>query len=432
MTRSGKLARLALRATTFVLLVALLVPAGGAGAERRKKEKEEQGSGLDRRVAEKLLTAYELFQDDKFDKALAIVDGLARRRNLRPAEIAQIHRFRGYIFVSQGKNEEAAAEFEKALAQKGLDRAAEQVTTYSLAQIHTQLGRYDRALELIETWFASEESPKADAYYLKAMILVQQEDFAAALEPAQRAVEMEPSPRESWLQLLVAIYSNLKDFPNVAATLERLVAVAPGKKQYWIQLAAVQHFLERDARALAALRLAHHGALLNEDRDFRQLGRLLYLRELPYQCATAVEGAVSAGTVTGDADSWRLVANCYIAARENDRALAPLAKAAELAPDGETYMLLGQIHLQAERFEEALDALQKSLAKSKPERRGAVHLLIGVAQLGSDRFDDAERSFRAAQADAKTRRAADSYLTFLEQERARSAQRDALRTAARD
>jgi tetratricopeptide (TPR) repeat protein len=216
----------------------------------------------------------------------------------------------------------------------------------------------------------------------------------------------------------------------VAATLERLVAVAPGRKQYWIQLAAVQHFLERDARALAALRLAHHGALLNEDRDFRQLGRLLYLRELPYQCATVVEGAVSAGTVTGDADSWRLVANCYIAARENDRALAPLAKAAELAPDGETYMLLGQIHLQAERFEEALDALQKSLAKSKPERRGAVHLLIGVAQLGNDRFDDAERSFRAAQADAKTRRAADSYLTFLEQERARSAQRDALRTAS--
>ena len=138
----------------------------------------------------------------------------------------------------------------------------------------------------------------------------------------------------------------------------------------------------------------------------------------------------SAGTVTGDADSWRLVANCYIAARENDRALAPLAKAAELAPDGETYMLLGQIHLQAERFDEALDALQKSLAKSRAERRGAVHLLIGVAQLGVDRFDEAERSFRAAQADDKTRRAADSYLTFLEQERARSAQREALRTAS--
>jgi tetratricopeptide (TPR) repeat protein len=301
--------------------------------------------------------------------------------------------------------------------------------TYSLAQIYTQLGKYDRALELIDAWFATAESPKPDAYYLKAMILVQQEKFRAAVEPAEQAVALSPQPKESWLQLLVAIYGNLKDYPNVAATLERLAAINPGKKLYWVQLAAVQNYLERDARALATMRLAHEAELLNEDKEFRQLARLLYLQELPFQCAKVIEEAMAAGKVAADADSYGLLSNCYLAAREADEALEPLAKAAELSPDGDLYVLLGQIHLQREEFEPALAALEKGLAKAKPERRGSVQLLIGVAQLGSERFDLAERAFRAAQGDERVRRAAESYLKFVAEQRARHEQQAAFRTA---
>ncbi len=92
----------------------------GAGARRSREEKR---IGLDPRVAEKLLEANELLAKDQFDEALAIVDELAKRRKLGPAELAQIHRFRGYIYVNKGMTEQAAAEFEKSLAQNALDRA---------------------------------------------------------------------------------------------------------------------------------------------------------------------------------------------------------------------------------------------------------------------------------------------------------------------
>jgi tetratricopeptide (TPR) repeat protein len=230
---------------------------------------------------------------------------------------------------------------------------------------------------------------------------------------------MTPTPRESWLQLLSAIYSELKDYPSLAATLERLVVLAPAKKQYWVQLAAVLNFLERDDRALATLRVADEADLLSEDRELRQLARLFFLREQPYQCAKVIEEGLAAGTVKPDAEAYRLVSNCYIAARESELALEPLAKAGELAPDGEMYMLLGQMHLQRERFQPALEVLHKALAKSKPEQRGSVNLLIGVAELGAERFDAAERAFHAAQADAKVRRAAESYLKYVKEQRAR-------------
>jgi hypothetical protein len=114
-----------------------------------------------------------------------------------------------------------------------------------------------------------------------------------------------------------------------------------------------------------------------------------------------------------------MLSNCDVAARENERALAPLAKAGELATDGEMYLLLGQMHLQRERFPEALDALNKGLAKATPEQRGSAQLLIGVAQLGSKKLDDAERAFAAAANDAKVGEAARRYLEFVQEQRRR-------------
>ena len=423
-----------LRGIVSTLCCVLLVLAGGAWAASKgdKEKREERTIGLDRLVAEKLLAANELLGEERYDEALAVVDQLAERRKHGPAELAQIHRFRGYIFVNKGMMEKAAGEFEKSLAQDAIDRAAEQAMSYSLAQIYTQLGRYDDALRLIDAWFAGEESPKPDAYYLKAMILVQQERFQEAVEPARIAVEKSREPKESWLQLQVAIYGNLKDYPNVAAVLARLANLNPSKKLYWVQLAAVQNHLERSEQALATMQLARRAELLDEDAEFRQLARLLYLQALPLQCAHVIEEAIEAGDVKPDHDSYGLLSNCYLAAREGDEALAPLAKAAELAPDGEMYLLLGQLHLQREEYEPALEALGRALAKAKPERRGSVQLLIGVAQLGSEHLDEAERAFRAAQSDEKVRRAAESYLKFVQEERLRRQQQQELRTASLD
>ena len=422
-----KTLRFALRALAMLACVAMTAPLARADADPSEESEadarqESRAFGLSPRVAEKLQRAMKHFEADEFDDALEIVDALGRRRGLEPPDVAQIHRFRGYILVSKGDSQGGAAEFEKALAQHALDPFAEQQTTYSLAQIYTQLEKYQQALALIDAWFAAESKPKPDAYFLKAMILVQQKKFPEALAPAKAAVEMSAQPRESWVQLLVAIYIELEDYANVAVNLERLISISPGKKQYWVQLAAVQNHLQQDAKALATLRLADNARILSEDRDFRQLSRLLFLRDIPFQCAQEIETAISAGSVKPDADAYRMLSNCYIAARENERALAPLAKAGELAPDGEMYLLLGQMHLQQERYPEALDALNKGLAKATPEQRGSAQLLIGVAQLGSRRFDDAERAFAAAANDAKVGDAARRYLEFVQEQRRREQQ----------
>jgi tetratricopeptide (TPR) repeat protein len=427
-------AALAFRRLALCAGIALLLVAGAADAQRKKDEvdpkTQPQQGALSKRVAEKLTEANELLQTDQYDAALKVIEELAGRRNLDPLEIAQIHRFRGYILLSKGEMEKVPAEFQKSLDQHALDPLAEQQMTYSLAQIYTQLGKYDQALALINTWFEGEEEPRPDAYYLKAMILVQQEKFKEALPPARAAVEKDKNPRESWVQMLVAIYSQLQDYPNVAENLQRLISMSPQKKQYWTQLAAVQNLIEREAAALATLQLAHTAGLLTDDREFRQLSRLLFLREMPFYCAKVIEQGIEAGKVKADADAYRLMSNCLLASREQDLALAPLEKAGELAPDGEMYMLLGQMHLQRDRFDPALEALRKALAKAKPEQRGSVQLLMGVAQLGQNRYDEAERAFQLASTDKKVRDAAQSYLKFLNDQRMKLQMEEAIKAQA--
>jgi hypothetical protein len=53
-----------------------------------------------------------------------------------------------------------------------------------------------------------------------------------------------------------------------------------------------------------------------------------------------------------------------------------------------------------------------------------------VAQLGAERFDAAERAFLAAQGDEKLRRAVESYLRLVQEQRARRAQQAALPAAS--
>jgi tetratricopeptide (TPR) repeat protein len=369
-------------------------------------------------VAERLLIANSYLEKNRLDDALSVVDELAGMRKLKPADRAQINRFRGYILLAKNDIDGGGRAFEAALAEQALDEGSRQGMIYSLAQIYTQAGKFDRARALMDDWFASAKDPKPEAWFLKAMILVQQEDFRGALEPALKANELSPAPRESWLQLLAAVQFQLQDMEAVAGTLRRLVAAAPGTKRYWVQLATVENSLGKEDAALATLGVARIGDLLNEDKEYRQHARMCFVSELPKCCTETLEDGMASGIVKADAESWQLLANCYIASREIDKALEPLAKAGELAENANGYLLLGQIQLQKERFEAARDALAKARTKAKSEERGQVELLLGIAELGSERYDAAEGSFRVAQADAKTRPAAESYLKHLEQKRA--------------
>jgi hypothetical protein len=96
-----------------------------------------------------------------------------------------------------------------------------------------------------------------------------------------------------------------------------------------VQLAAVQAYLERTRALRHAAARRPRGAA---ERTESQLARLLYLQQLPLQCAKVLED-MGGSRVATDADSLGLLSAATSPRARGEAALAPLARPFE-PPDG--------------------------------------------------------------------------------------------------
>jgi tetratricopeptide (TPR) repeat protein len=240
----------------------------------------------------------------------------------------------------------------------------------------------------------------------------QMQDYDKAVEKVKEAIARSTEPRESWMRMLYALYTEQEDYQKATPILEELVLRFP-KKQYWVQLSLIYGAREDYPRSLAVQQLAYDQGYLTEDKELRRFARTYLFNELPYPAAKVLEEGLESGRIEPDADAYELLANSWIAAREFDRALAPLKKAAELAEGGDLYVRLGQVHLQREQWSEAAAMLEKAIAKGDLKRPGNVELLLGIAHYNSDHFDRAHRYFVRARKYDSVREEADRWITHL-------------------
>src|SRR5262249_47176742 len=113
------------------------------------------------------------------------------------------------------------------------------------------------------------------------------------------------------------------------------------------------------------------------------------------------------------ADSW-------IAAREYKQAMAPLQKAAEMAPNGDLFVRLGQVYVQRQDWGPAANAFQKALEKGGLKDIGATQLLMGIALYSQKQPKEAKTWFQKAAQHDKVKKQADSWIAHIDNELASS------------
>ena len=376
-----------------------------------------KAQAVSRWAFEKLDAAHKLLEQEKYVDVLAVLEDMQRRRGLSDQEQALMWQTYGYVYSSQENYEKAVEAFEKCLDAGGLEPAVVQNITYNMAQLYVILENYDRAIELFEQWFAQAEQPNAGAHYMFAIAYMQKDAFAKAIPHAEQAVAKSPSPKESHLGLLLALYFETKDYAKAVPVLETLVENFP-KETYWKQLSALYTERGDNKKALGALELAYFQGYIDEENELLNLAQLYLYNDVPYRAAQIVEEALASGKVEGDATSWQILADSWLQAREREKALEPLSRAAELAEDGNLYVRLGQLHLGEEQWPAARSALQKALQKGGVRNPGQVHLLLGIAYASERQWDAAERSFKTAAGYADAERMATAWIANLEREKA--------------
>jgi tetratricopeptide (TPR) repeat protein len=369
---------------------------------------------IDARTAKRLVEAREHLMAERYDEAEKAL-GKLRLRSLNPLERAQT--FRIHAFIAYGRSDfDRAREFlKKTIAQEVLSPDDEADVRFMIAQLFLQQERWAEAAEALEHWFTMVESPNSGAYYLLALTYYQLEDLDKAVVPAQKALDLSDEPQEGWLQLLLALRLTLKEYPAAVPLLEELIQRYP-KKVYWMQLSTLHGALGNYEEALVPLQLAYTQDLLTKEEELRRLAELLLFLDLPYRAARVMERGLEKKQIKADAKDYELLSNSWIAAREYERAVEPLERAARLSRGGDLYVRLAQVHIQREKWSEAAAALRQALDKGELANTGDAQLLMGIAYYSQKRPEQALSWFSRARQHEETREEAQTWLSYIERE----------------
>ena len=389
-----------------------------------KKQAEEKGEeeGPKREMTPKdakvLVKAREAYSEEKYDEAEQIL-GKIRLKSATPYTRALVYKMNAYIWYERENPEKALEFLQKALAEpEGMPKEDRADVLFQVAQIQGSQQKWKEMIASLNTWFETIETPNSVGYYLLAMAYYQLQDYEKALAPAQKAVEIAETPQQAWLQLLLSIHLTNKQYDQATPVLLQLITLYPNvPKSYWLQLSSLYGVQEKPDKALVVLELAHRKGLLTEDRDVRRLAQLLLFNEIPMRAAQVIEQGVNDKRLKEDAETFEMLSNSFILAREVRKAEAPLARAAELSPNGKLYVRLAQVRLLQENWNDAATALRQALAKGGlADTQGNVQLLLGITYYNKNELQEARTWFARAQQFGPTRVQAQTWLEHINRE----------------
>ena len=381
---------------------------------KQDKKKLGKTQTVRERAGKRLKAASELVEAGHWAEAEAEL-GKLRVASLNPLERAKYHQM--YAYLENGrKNPDAVRQhFEQALAEKAFSPEEEAQARRDFASILLGQAKWSEAVDHLNKFIEVSEAPTAATYYLLALAYYQMEKLDDARVAAEKSIELGNPPQEGAYQLLLAIRLTKQQYAEAEPVLLELVQRYP-KKIYWTQLSTLYGAQGDYEKALVFLELANFQGFLTEDEEVLRLTQLLLARDLPYPAAQLLEKAFEEKRIKDDANAFELLSTAWIQARDFDKALPPLRRAAELSSDGKLYVRLAQVHLQREELEQAESALRSALEKGGLPSPGDAQLLMGIALFGQKRSNEALTWFARAREHPQTREEAEIWLKHVEQQ----------------
>jgi tetratricopeptide (TPR) repeat protein len=406
-----------IRYAAFAIAFALFILSNSSGWAQDDEENKPQTNYTTRpEVYELIARSQKHLEEKKYKESLSTLERAQRRFRLNAYEKALVFQLMGYVYVSQENFKKTIGVWEQAVAEKALPKSTELNLMYQLGQLYAAIENYNKSVELFERWLAAAKKPTPDSLYKVALANFQAKRYKSAINYCERAVRGTKRVKDSWRQLLRAAYVETKDFRNAVRVQKQFVERHPLKKSEWLQLSSMYSQLKDDRRAVAVLELAYKNGLLDKQNEYMNLAQNYMFLNVPYKAAEVMEDGIKRKIIKTDSKILKQLANAWQYARETDKALSPLGKAANLSAEGELYIQIAQIHLEKEQWNKAIDNLRKGL-KKKLKRPGKAEIMLGISHFNKKELTAAEKAFRRASTYESSRREAERWLGFVESER---------------
>jgi tetratricopeptide (TPR) repeat protein len=401
----------------YVLMLGLLLSTAvitplDSYAQEEKKDEKAKAPAIDAATGKILTEAIDALNAENYAGASAAIGKLSMDK-LSPYERGRVEQILATIADSREDYPAAQGHLQAAIDSGGLNEQEISQASYQIAQLYLAQEKWKEGAAAMEAWINTATKPNSSAYYLLAVAYYQQELFKRALAPAQKAVDLAEKPQESWIQLVLALHLQEENWNEAVPLLVRLINMQPSKKSYWVQLSSVYGQMEKYPQALATMQLAYDSGLITDSGEILRLVDLLLFNNVPYRCGTILEAAIGNKKVKVDVKAYQKQADCWIAAREYGKAIAPLGKAAQMSSTGDLFVRLGEVQIQRNEWAEAADSIGRGISKGGLKDTAYAQLMLGISLFNQKKLSQAAESFQKAKSSGKQRKTAEGYLQLI-------------------
>lgn len=336
-------------------------------------------------ISQRILRIMERTEDDT-TSTLRELGALSQRNNVSAADRAFVVREIAAILVRENRQQEALQMLSEELAEKPSGFVPS--VRLFFGQLLLMEGESTRALQQLQQWRSQIQNPHPLELSMLAYAYLQEEQWGAAAEVFEQVLEISETRNDQWLELLAYAHTRNGESEKAVTLLESVIQENPWQARWWNQLSNIYLLLENYQSGTAGLSISSYTQELDYGES-RRLAGLLSMLELPAQAAESLESAIARYPEQANYEDLMLAGELWMLAREHDSAIVTFQAAMELATDGEPALKIAQMHLQWERYPEALAALQlaqEAFGEKTPEQ---VYYLMAIVEINLGDLDAA-------------------------------------------
>lgn len=345
---------------------------------------EKKTYALSKHVYRKLQQVNELIDEKQYVEAQEKLSSMLEGR-LSTYERAQVWYTKGSIFFQVEDMPAALDAFKQTVQQpEKISELLAQSTLRAVIQLTLSLEQTDDIDVYLQALLSLTSQPEVD-HALAAQVFYKQNQLIKAQEHIDKALNAYSSKqiiaKESALLLANAIQYERTDYKGMLVTLNTLLAHYP-KPKYVLFLASIYGQLGEQQKQTTLLESLYEANELYSEAQYISLASLYIAEKTPYKGAIVLQKAIEQRHVKANQKNYELLSQAFLMAQEFDASVQALATAANLADTGELYLRLAYLEFDRYRYQPALDATNKALAKGF--QKVAVHKSDNVDQNSID------------------------------------------------
>lgn len=364
------------------------------------------------KVGKKVGKALEAYNLDLIDEALEILYEIDTSNSF---DRAFTDRFIGNLLATQnGKAKQAIDYLQKAVAPGKLNDAEQVGTIKLIADLSMQEEQYDSAISYYNQWMEITCKEDFDVYFRIANGYYQTQRFAEIIEPINKAIALAEKPNKTAYALKMTSYYNRKMFKETIEVQEETVRIFPDDKTQWTQLGFFYMLVEDHKKALSTFEMAYNQGYLTKPAEVKALSQLYSMNDIPFKAAQVLEKHVKSGLVKKEERMLTSIATSYQQSKEFKEAANYYGESAKMTSDPDLYQKQGMVYYAMERYNDAINALQKALDNGS-EKTGAIHLAMMQANFDKEDFRSAYKHVLEAKKDKSSARNARSWEPYIKE-----------------